>query len=343
MIRDPLGFTRCYYDLAGRAHAPTVRELFDAIPDLPRALDTVTVAAHLSGRTTPDRSFFREIRAVPPGHQLERSPQGFTTRPCDVRARLGDLPELMRTSIARSIGSAPGPVAVALSGGLDSALVLALAHEIDPSIPGLVLAPQLEGYSELDAATRTAHRVGAQVHVVQVTADDFTDALPAAIEAMEVPLYNLHPVGKLLLARAARRAGFVTLLSGDGADHVLTRDRSADYLPLVGAAFASVGVELCSPFLDDAVMAHLLAGPIDPNKVELRALGATLPIPSELIREKKVGRLAPPIDLGRVVPRGKLERLAAMLQSELPSFRDDRDAVRWATLALLVDAFEAWP
>jgi asparagine synthase (glutamine-hydrolysing) len=341
MTRDPFGLRRCYYDLEGRLHAPTVREILQRLPELPRTLDPVAVAAHLEGRTTPDRSFLANVRAVPPGHTLIRTADGYRIQAYEIEPKAGDLPVLLRAAIARAMTTAPNPIAVALSGGLDSALVLALAHEIDPTIPAIVLAPALERYSELEDASHTARAVGATLEVAHVTAEDLRDALPDAIAAMEVPLYNLHPVGKLLLARAAAQAGFATLLTGDGADHMLTRDTSADYLPLVGAAFDAAGVDLRSPFLDDAVMAHFLSHPIDPQKLELRSLGATLPIPQRLVHEQKVSRLAPPIDLSPVVPRQSLANLAALLGRALPDLHDDRDHVRWSTLALLVDTFEA--
>ena len=343
MIRDPFGLRRCYYDLQGRMHASSVRALFEALPDLPRTLDPVAVAAHLEGRTTPERSFFAAVRAVAPGHELIRTAEGFATRPVPVEPLEGDLPALLRAALAEAMREAPAPIAVALSGGLDSALVLALAHELEAETKAVVLAPEMHGYGELEVATQTARQVGAEIVVAHVSAADFRAATPDAIAAMEVPLYNLHPVGKLLLARAARQAGFATLLTGDGADHVLTRDRSADYLPLVSACFDAAGVELRTPFLHDDVIAHVLAGPIDPHKSELRTLGSTLPIPQGLVRNEKVSRLTPPIDLSPLVPPETIERLADTLGREPPNLRADRDHVRWSTLALLVDAMEAWP
>lgn len=343
MTRDPFGLLRCYYDVGGRCRAPTVRAIFDALPNLPRTLDRIAVAAHLEGRTTPDRSFFAAVRSVPPGHVLVPGSTGFTTRPYEIEPCAGDLRELLCRSIAAALEQAPRPMAVALSGGLDSALVLALVRQLDPEVPALMLAPRLEGYSELDAATLTAQSLHADLRVIEADADDFRNALPEAIAALEVPLYNLHPVSKFLLARAARSEGIATLVTGDGADHVFTRDDSADYLPLVGAAFAACDIDLRTPFLDHAVIAHLLSQPVDSHKLALREIGKTLPIPQALVREPKVGKLAPPIDLSPIVSPAKLERLAALLGRARPSFDDDRDRVRWSTLALLVDAFAAWP
>ena len=161
MIRDPLGFQRLFHDRDGRAHAPTIRALFAARPELPRTLDREAVDAHLSGRFPPARTLFAAVAAVPPGHALEPTSHGWRTRPRPVTPRLGDWQELLAQAISATLATAPaGRAAVALSGGLDSALVLALARAVDPTIGAFVLAPALDGYGELDAALASARLLG---------------------------------------------------------------------------------------------------------------------------------------------------------------------------------------
>jgi hypothetical protein len=339
MIRDPFGFGRLYYAPSTGRHAPFVRELLDG--QASRALDRFSVAGHLVDRIPTDRSMFAAVRAVPPGHELVFEDEAWTTRPVALLPRSGVLTELLRAAIAAVLREAPRPIAVALSGGLDSALILALVHEVDPSVPALVLDPRLADYSEREIALETARAVGADAIVSAVTADELLAAVPEAIAAMEVPLFNLHPVAKWLLALAARRAGFATLLSGDGVDQVMTRDASANYLPLVSAAFARAGVALRAPLLDDGVVRHLLSLPPDPSKTALRAFAATLPIPRALVTERKVSRLAPPLDLSALVAPKRIDELARHLDLAPPSLATDRDRVRWTTLALLCDAYGA--
>lgn len=341
MKRDAFGFVPLCY---GREHhARSARDLFALEPRLPRDLDRVTFAAHLEGRYLTDRSFFSAVRVVPPSHELIREGRALVTKPYAPRVERGELGALLRRSLRKVFDKAKRPIAVALSGGLDSAIVLALAKEIDPDVVGIVLAPKLDGYDERDAARETARVLGARTHVVEVSAADFRAALPDAIAAMEVPFYNLHPVGKWLLAKAAREGGFTTVISGDAADHVFTRDVSANYLPLVHAAFAAHHVALVTPFLDDDVVAHVLSIPVDANKQELRDVGATLRIPQPLVTERKVSRLTPPIDLDGLVLPLRIASLAATLDLPTPAFDDDRSRVRWTTLALLADAASRWP
>lgn len=347
MIRDPFGFSRLFHDVAGRQAAPTMRALFLALPDLPRALDRDGVAARLAGEFPPARTCFAAVRAVPPGHALAPSPRGLVAQPYETAAKAGDLAALLRAAVAKTLAAAPGRVAVALSGGLDSALLLALVHAIDPTVPAFVLDPRLADYGdygERDGALATARHVGAEVALFAATAADFRDALPAAIAAFETPIYNLHPLAKLLLARAAREAGVTTVITGDGADQVFTRDVSANYLPLVSAAFAAAGVDVATPFLDAEVVAGIMATPPDRDKARLRQVAAALAVPPPLVHGPKVSKLVPPIALDGLVAPARLTQLADLLAlpPPPPTWRDDRERVRWTTLALLVDAFGAW-
>lgn len=333
MTRDPYSLQRVYR--AGSRDAGSCRALFDAVPGLSRRLDGEMIRAALGGSGAPDRTAFEAIRPA---------------EPVAVEPRRGDLAQLLDAAVAGILATAPRPLAVALSGGLDSALVLALARRHEPAIRAVVLDPRLPGYSEVDEALATAAALGVAVDVVPASEDDFVAALPAAIAAFEQPLYNLHPVAKLLLARAAARLGLKALLTGDGADQVVTRDVSADYLPLVGAAFDACGVAACSPFLAAPVVAHLLAIPPDRDKRALRDVAAPLAIPRPLVDEPKRGRFAPPMELGSLVSPARMAEVAAAFGHDVSGRTSDvrgpdtsagqRARVVWATTGLLADAFE---
>ena len=309
IARDPFGFHRVF--CAGEAWAPTLRSLMDAHPELPRTLDRAYIDGHLAGNPPLDRTLFASVRALPPGPLPEAVP--------------GELLPILKHAIAESIDGRRA--AVLLSGGLDSAIVAALA----PELPAYVLSTNLPNYDEREAALATARGLGLDVKVIEVGEEDFVAALPEAIRLIETPLYNLHPVAKLLMARALAADGIEVALSGDGADHVLSRDQSADYLPLVNALFN--GVELRSPFLDERFVA---ASPLDPDKHCLRQIAAPLGIREELVRGPKRGGWAPPMDLSRYED----PRLQRLLGRAPPA--DERGRVTWITLGLLIDAFGGW-
>jgi asparagine synthetase B (glutamine-hydrolysing) len=223
---------------------------------------------------------------------------------------------------------------IALGGGLDAALVLSLFRAAGRPIgEAVTLQTDMPGYDESERAERVATALGARLYRVRVTAQDFLGALPEAIGHIEQPLYNLHPVSRLLLSRAAARLGARTLVTGDGADQALSGRPSADYLPLVAALTEGAGLALWSPFLDEAVIASALRHGPDPDKARLRALARAMGVPAWVVSARKVPQRAPRLDLSRYLDAPALALLSTELGAPL-SLGSDREAVGWVTLAL---------
>lgn len=336
-MRDPFGFKQRVYHPGSGASAGSIRALLSEQGLPPGAVDIETVAGHLSGRRLTGRTVLRDVLAVPPGHMLMRSPHGLRTQPQPVVPEQGDLEALLRASLRSALDSGRR-TALALSGGLDSALLLGLLREMDCArIPTYILAVDLPGYSELDAALESAAHMQANPVVVHVGADEFLEALPHAMRHIEEPLFNLHPIAKLLLARAMRGDGIELAISGDGADQVLSRDRSADYLPLCRILFEAAGVTLHPPFLDDAVVAHLLSLPPDPDKECLRTLGARHKLAAHLVRGRKRSTLAPPMDLDDLLDAERIAALATAWGMPVPTLEADAERVQWTTLLMVLE------
>jgi len=337
VARDPFGLHRVCYRRDTGAHAPSVRALRSRHPYAHPTIDKSFFQKHLDGLPPGDRTLYEPFAELPPSHTLDVSRGSPVVAPYEPAAAPGDLRALLVDAVERSLATGER-AAVALSGGLDSAIVLAITGK---RVPAYVLAPSMSGYDERAEALRTARAVGVDAVVVEVGEDDFRAALPAAVAAMEAPIYNAHPVAKLLLARAMARDGVTLALSGDGADHVMKRDRTADYLPLAHDLFRAAGVTLCSPFLDEAVVGHLVSLPPDPEKPAIRAAGAALGVVRALVTGPKQGRLAPPLRREGMVSDASLARLAARCERARPAADDERGWMRWITAAMLLDAFEA--
>lgn len=109
------------------------------------------------------------------------------------------------------------PVAVALSGGLDSALVLALAARQHPEITALCL--ELPGEAqETDAAREVASHLGVPLTELRLADYDVQADLPAILRSHEVPQDTGSMIPKWYLAREASRLGFKVVIGGSGAD-----------------------------------------------------------------------------------------------------------------------------
>jgi asparagine synthase (glutamine-hydrolysing) len=170
---------------------------------------------------------------------------------------------------------------------------------------------------------------------VRAREDDFLEALPGAVVAGSAPLYNLHPVSRSLLARAAREDGFEVLVTGDGADEIFRGTSGGDYLPIVGALTRAAGLRPEAPYLDPGVAPFVAE---DPGKRALRDLALELDVPEEIARRPKRPRLAPPMDLERYRDDALVAALGRSL-GRMPSLGTDRERVAWTTLALFARAF----
>lgn len=132
---------------------------------------------------------------------------------------------------AELIVRADVPVGVALSGGLDSSAVAALAAR---AAPGAIHAfsvgyPGRPTYDERRAAEALAEALGMPYHDVEVDLEDMLEAFPAMVGWRDDPIADIAGHGYYAVARAARRAGVPVLLQGQGGDelfwgYALTRD-----------------------------------------------------------------------------------------------------------------------
>lgn len=111
------------------------------------------------------------------------------------------------------------PTGIFLSGGIDSAAVLALATELGVgSLRTLSIGFDVEGYDESGPAAATAAAFGAQHQVMRVSGPDILNALPSALAAMDQP--TVDGANTYVVSKAARDAGLTVALSGLGGDEL---------------------------------------------------------------------------------------------------------------------------
>lgn len=168
-----------------------------------------------------------------------------------------------------------GEIPVAVSGGLDSWVLALLLRGAGYSVRGYTLVSGVPGYCEEERTGALARQLN--VPLERIAAPDFEGALPRFLSITKTPIYNLHPVSKLLLAEALATRGVPFLVTGDAADQVFRCETECDLLPLTQACFAHVSIELITPFLTPNVRA--LCTVPDPDKRLLRELAAGLGLP----------------------------------------------------------------
>jgi hypothetical protein len=320
---DRFGLRPRYQRVDRRAEGATIRDLlFEKPGDL--TLDPEGVRQRFENRLDGERTCFAAVRSV-----VSRSPPPIADESLSL---LGAVSQ----ALVRVAHKARRP-ALALSGGLDSAMLLAIICRHELPVHVYTLDASLPGYSEIDATLANAAAIGCRhVRIIRASEADFIGSLPATIRAGEAPLYNAHPVSKLLLARALVAAGVDLVITGDAADQVFAGVDGRDYLPIVGAIFRAAGLRWCAPFAEEAVVAIAGRGVIDANKSALRAAAADL-LPASCLEQRKRPTLAPPIDLSGYLDVRKVQRLAEEVDLP-PVLETARQRMLWTTLSLLVDA-----
>lgn len=183
--------------------------------------------------TTGSRTVFRGIRRLLPGEMVMvrkgrlvdsyRQPLPLrTTRPPleSEDAALEDLERALTDSVCVHQRS-DVPYGMFLSGGVDSAVILALMARLNerPVMAFTAGFPETGVHDEREHARLLARSVGADHVELAVTARDFWDCLPQIVACMDDPAADYAIVPVWLLARAARP--YVTVvLSGEGGDEL---------------------------------------------------------------------------------------------------------------------------
>jgi asparagine synthase (glutamine-hydrolysing) len=322
-------------------YAADLRSLLARAPSLRRAgLDRAGVESAWGLADAPERTCVNGVRALPPGTALVARGDALVVVAAARPAAGEALDALLVAAASRALASSRRPV-VALGGGVDAPLAVLAARRAGATVTeALHLAIPGSSYDESREARELAAALGLVLHEVTVSIADLARELPHAVALAETPLYNLHPVSRALLARAALARGYDALITGDGADQAARgAAEAADYVPIVAAITRGSGLGLASPFLDDAVVEHLVYAR-EPGKMGLRELVVAWGLRRSLADRPKVPAFAPPLPRAAFPAVRALARLGGALGRSLAWSDDDRANVRCASLAAFVAALE---
>jgi asparagine synthase (glutamine-hydrolysing) len=200
---------------------------------VPRAWDEASLfqAASLQ-YLPPERTLFAGVEAVPPGHALLTDGDSLVVRPywdMDYPCQGDDIDEEEATDeLRRRLDEAvalrlrgDAPVACQLSGGIDSATVLASASRAAGRPLDAFTISFGGDHDEAHHAREISAFVGSHLQVIDASPEALAGAFPDAVVAGEGLAINGHIAGKFLLTRAIRDAGYRVALTGEGADEVL--------------------------------------------------------------------------------------------------------------------------
>ena len=195
-----------------------------------RTLDLGALDHYLTFLYTPrDRSIFRGIRKLPPGHILRWQGGRATVRPywqlpveesfSGTEAEAADgLHDVLRDAVRSHLVS-DVPLGAFLSGGIDSSLVVGLMSEVsDRPVKTFSIGFEEPQFDELEHARRVATHFRTDHHEFVVRPDGLS-ILDRLIEHFDEPFADSSAIPTWYVCEMARRHVTV-VLSGDGGDEL---------------------------------------------------------------------------------------------------------------------------
>ena len=206
------------------------------------SLSPVAVGEYLMWGAAPEpHAMLRGAEAIPPGSVVRVSVRnGIASDPEEVarcspfeplasarvqgalirdrKAGAALVLEALRDSVAHHL-IADVPVALFLSGGIDSSVVAALASEVsDRALDSFTVVFDENEFDETTHARAAAQRFGTRHHEIPLSGDDFLAALGDAFRAMDQP--SMDGLNTYVVSRAVRETGIKVVLSGLGGDEL---------------------------------------------------------------------------------------------------------------------------
>ncbi|RJX26193.1 MAG: asparagine synthase (glutamine-hydrolyzing) [Dethiobacter sp.] len=228
--RDRFGIKPFYY-LEGPgflAFASEIKALAEH-PFFPREVDEGALTDYLTFQYVPEpRTMFSGVYRLPPAHYFLKSPgkpleirrywqMQFKPSPEPLNYFLEGIREKLREAIRLHLAS-DVPRGAFLSSGVDSAIIAALARELEP-ISTFSVGYAEEHFSELQEARETAAFLETDHHEYIITPQEFLQLLPRLVWHFDEPVADPAAISLYFVARMAREK-ITVVLSGEGADEV---------------------------------------------------------------------------------------------------------------------------
>jgi asparagine synthase (glutamine-hydrolysing) len=242
LARDRMGKKPLYYGWQGRTLVfGSELKALRAYPGFSAGIDREALTRFLRFVYVPGpRSIYEGVWKVPPASWLALSPDrpGQLPAPtaywdaaavarvaCERPLALSDaeatdtLEELLRDAVRlRSVADVP--LGAFLSGGIDSATVVALLQEQSPRpIRTFTIGFRSGEYDESAHARTVARHLGTEHTELEVTPDDARALIPRLPDVYDEPFADSSQLPTILVSQLARRQVTVAL-SGDGGDEM---------------------------------------------------------------------------------------------------------------------------
>jgi asparagine synthase (glutamine-hydrolysing) len=234
LARDPMGEKPLYlYEREGTLLFASEMKALLRSGLVPFELDPEAIDLYFHYQYVPEpRTALKGVRKLDAAHMLVvdvepwRVEESCYWRMEDAPALEGDAPTLIREqleTIGELITRADVPVGVALSGGLDSSAIAALAARHRPGeihAFSVGYAGRPEGLDERDEARALARHLQLPFHEVEVKTKEVVEFFPELNYLRDDPVADYSGHAYYAVMRRAREEGVPVMLQGQGGDEL---------------------------------------------------------------------------------------------------------------------------
>ena len=232
LARDRVGEKPLHYWRNGErfAFASEIKALLELVPDKPAlAPDAIDTYLHYQFVIEPDTPL-EGVRKVPAGSLLEIDAGSWDAQPqrywtlAAVPPTEGDAVERMRGALDEAVTltlRSDAPVGIALSGGLDSGLIAAMAARRRTDLTAFTVGyPGQRDFDERATARGLASSLGLPWRSAELPTSDVVADFPRMVERLDEPIADVAAYGHYSVSKLAREHGVKVLLTGIGGDEL---------------------------------------------------------------------------------------------------------------------------
>ncbi|MHB1083829.1 MAG: asparagine synthetase B family protein [Thiobacillus sp.] len=230
LVLDRVGAERlCYAKHGGQLIFGSSVQSVAAHPTVGRVIDPQAIYDYLYFQTIPaPRSLYQGVHKLLPGQIVTlkdgQISAGFYWQ-ADYTLATADFDthrHTFRSVLDQAVREADTPATAAfLSGGTDSSTIVgALTAARGAPVDTFSIGFDAAGFDEMEYARCAAERFGSCSHEYYLKPADIVTAIPLIARDYDEPFGNSSAVPTYFCAKAAREAGFLRMLAGDGGDEI---------------------------------------------------------------------------------------------------------------------------
>lgn len=234
VARDRIGEERVYYAEVpcGVVVSSELKAILkEYVPNPQLNMQALLEPMRFTGGVNQRNTFVEQIKRVLPGEMLVINAQGVQRRRYWQRRRTYDYAgtleqskertlELMQEAVDLEMQS-DVPIAVMLSGGIDSSAIAALAkrsgHEVHTITTGYTGA---HAEDERSVAKRFAGEQGFIYHEIELSPQDYVDSFDELTSYLDEPMTDSTAIAQWAMFKKVKQSGFKVILGGMGGDEL---------------------------------------------------------------------------------------------------------------------------